>query len=317
MTDEKWYPTTPRRPHDPVKTVLRVLAGLGGCGLLWVLALMAIFAGNPGRPSGTFDTTTPVHTSPAPTESMRPASNGPLMPNTSGDSHMTRTATSGSTAHAASSPSDTPHAVTRFGAAAVVLACAACVSPTRVSYTVLSAGPAEPASSSSVPFGGAPAVTNPLPQTVLDGDPGTEASTPDQVEAAIGVLVSGEREDLPQVGPACAWTNHSTGGAVGVSYDLNTHTGLSSVYANTQPKSVIWRPLPPVQGFPAVAHTGARGQTPPREFCQASIGLADTYAVNISLHLGDSKRGNVDPCGEPLQQICDLVITTLRAKGRP
>ncbi|MEV7043951.1 DUF3558 domain-containing protein [Amycolatopsis sp. NPDC051061] len=230
---------------------------------------------------------------------------------------MTRTATSRSTAHAAPSPSSTRHAKTRLGAAtAAVLACAACASPVAVPHTALTADPAAPATS-SVPFGGAPVVLHPLPPTVLEGDPCTEALTPDQVETAIGVRVPGEREDLPEVGPACAWTNHSTFGAVGVSYDLTTHTGLSSVYANTQPKSTIWRPLPPVQGFPAVAHAGVIGDTPPRGFCQASIGLADTYAVDISLHLGDSKRGNTDPCGEPLQQICDLVITTLRAKGRP
>ncbi|VVJ22662.1 Uncharacterised protein [Amycolatopsis camponoti] len=206
----------------------------------------------------------------------------------------------------------TPTAITRLGvAAAATLACAACASPAPLPQTV----PAE--SSPSVPYGGAPAVTAPLPATVLDGDPCTDALTPDQVETATGVRVPGTREDLAAVGPACTWSNHTTGGTVSVSYTRNTHTGLSGVYTNTQPQSAIWRPLPPVQGLPAVANASTRGQTPPIGFCQASVGLTDTLSVDISLHLGSSKRGIADPCGDPLQQICDLVITTLRAKGRP
>ncbi len=233
---------------------------------------------------------------------------------------MTRTTTPAFAALAAIplQPASTPQVITRLGAtAATLLLCAACAAPVQGPHTTPPAASTTSSVSPSVPFGGAPAVSNPLPATVLDGDPCTEALTPDQVEIAIGAGVPGVREDLPETGPACAWTNHDTGGAVGVAYTLNIHTGLSGVYANTQPKSPIWRPLPPVQGFPAVAHAGHLGQPPPVGFCQASVGLADTFSVDISLHLGDSKRGIADPCGEPLQQICDLVITTLRTKGRP
>ncbi|SFW74631.1 Protein of unknown function [Amycolatopsis australiensis] len=220
--------------------------------------------------------------------------------------------------------------MTRLGAvAAVLVLCAACSSgvhgsrtapidqPESTSVTPSVDEPDTTSVSPSVPFGGAPAVANPLPRTVLDGDPCTEALTPDQVQAAIGIQVPGVREDLASTGPACSWSNDDTFGSVGVSYTLNTHTGLSSVYANTRPKSATWRPLPPVQGFPAVAHSGSAGQKPPSDFCQASVGLADTYSIDISLTLGSSKRGIADPCGEPLRQICDLVITTLRAKVRP
>lgn len=239
---------------------------------------------------------------------------------TTGISHMTINAPSASTATAAPPPprSSTPPAFAWFGAAAAALVvCAACAAPGRGSRTAPTAAATESTMTPSVPFGGAPAVTDPLPAAVLDGDPCTDALTPAQVETAIGVRVPGVREDLPQTGPACAWTNQDTGGAVGVSYTINTHTGLSSVYANTRPQSAIWRPLPPVQGLPAVAHAGSLGQSPPLGFCQASVGLADTYSVDISLHLGRSKRSIADPCGEPLRQICDLVITTLRVKGRP
>jgi hypothetical protein len=80
VTDDKWYPTTPRRPRDPVKTVVSVLAGLGGGVVLWALALMAIFAGNPDRPASPGDTTTPVHASPTRTESTRPTPDAPPTP---------------------------------------------------------------------------------------------------------------------------------------------------------------------------------------------------------------------------------------------
>lgn len=228
---------------------------------------------------------------------------------------MTRTAFSGSPAHS-TSPRSTSRLITRLAAtAAVVLACAACTSPPRASRTVPAADPAEPATSPSVPFGGAPAVADPLPASVLEGDPCTDALTPDRVQTSIGVRVAGTREDLPGIGPACAWSNRGTGGTIGVAYVLSTHTGLSGIYA--QPKAAVWRPMPPVQGLPAIAHAGAVGEPPPTGFCQASVGIADTLSVDISLHLGSSKWDIADPCGEPLRQICDLVITTLRAKGRP
>ncbi len=211
----------------------------------------------------------------------------------------------------------TPYTIARFGAAvAAVLACSACASPIRVPHDVPTADPAASATPPFVPFGGAPAVTDPLPVTVLGGDPCTDAFTPAQVETAIGVSVAGRREDLAETGPACAWTNDATGGAVGVAYILNTHIGLSGVYTYTRPKTAIWRPLPAVRGLPAVAHAGDVGQPPPTGFCQASVGLADTVSVDISLHLGRGKRDTADPCGEPLQQICDLVVATLQAKGR-
>src|SRR5207248_7181239 len=137
--------------------------------------------------------------------------------------------------------------------------------------------------SPGLPFAGAPKVIHPLPLSVLVGDPCTDALTPQQVATTIGVNVAGRRVDIPQLGPACAWNNHETGGAVGVSYVLNTHVGLSGVYANTQPKAALWRELPPIQGFPAVAHAGGKGDRVPAGFCQASVGLADTFSIDVNL----------------------------------
>ncbi|UOZ03300.1 DUF3558 domain-containing protein [Amycolatopsis sp. WQ 127309] len=170
------------------------------------------------------------------------------------------------------------------------------------------------ASAPGLPFAGAPRVADPLPLSVLAGDPCSDALTPDQVVAAVGASVSGQREDLAEVGPACAWSNRDTGGAVGVSYTLNTHVGLSGVYANTKPQSALWRELPAIQGFPAVAHAGAKGGTVPAGFCQASIGLADNLSIDVSLTLGVSKKDTEDACSL-ISQIADMTVTTLRAKA--
>jgi hypothetical protein len=165
-----------------------------------------------------------------------------------------------------------------------------------------------------LPYAGAPKVNDPLPASVLSGDPCTDALTPEQVVAAVGVSVAGEREDLAQTGPACAWSNHGTGGAVGVSYTVNTHVGLSGVYANTRPQSAVWHVLPDIQGFPAVAHAGTKGGEIPIGFCQASIGLADSVSIDVSLTLGASKRNTEDACSL-IPQIADMTVTTLRAKA--
>lgn len=170
------------------------------------------------------------------------------------------------------------------------------------------------ASSPGLPYAGAPKVADPLPASVLSGDPCADALTREQVVAAVGIDVPGRREDLAPIGPACAWVNLGSGGAVGVSYTVNTHAGLSGVYANTRPKSAVWRELPAVQGFPAVAHAGDKGGEIPIGYCQASIGLADSFSIDVSLTLGESKKKTEDACSL-ITRIADMTVTTLRAKA--
>ncbi|SFW88612.1 Protein of unknown function [Amycolatopsis australiensis] len=170
------------------------------------------------------------------------------------------------------------------------------------------------ASVPGLPYAGAPKVNDPLPASVLSGDPCTDALTPDQVVAAVGISVAGHREDLAEIGPACSWSNQDTGGSVGISYTVNTHVGLSGVYANTRPKSAVWRQIPDVQGFPAVVHAGTKGEEIPVGFCQASIGLADSISIDVSLTLGESKRSIEDACSL-VPQIAEMTVATLKAKA--
>lgn len=184
-----------------------------------------------------------------------------------------------------------------------LVASASCVRPRPPSSPVAAATDQE------LPYGGAPAVRDPMSLGKLAGDPCTEALTPEQVVAALGVPAVGKRQDLDVIGPACGWFSRDTGGAVGVSYTLKTHAGLSGVYENTRPQSAIWRVLPDVQGFPAVAHTDDRSGA----FCQASVGLRDDTSIDISLTLGESKKGKADAC-ILVAEIADMTVTTLKTR---
>lgn len=184
---------------------------------------------------------------------------------------------------------------------AAALAATGCSGGSRASTAAPTASPER-----QLPYAGAPAVREPMSLGKLGGDPCTEALTPGQVAEAVGAPVQGKRGDLAPIGPACTWFNRDTLGAVGVSYSLNTHDGLSAVYANTQPQSSTWRVLPDVRGFPAVAHSSS----PPTTFCQASVGLRDDTSIDVSLTLGPSKQGKADAC-DLIRVIADMTVTTL------
>ncbi|PNE15556.1 DUF3558 domain-containing protein [Amycolatopsis sp. BJA-103] len=161
---------------------------------------------------------------------------------------------------------------------------------------------------SSLPFAGAPKVQNPLPATVLSGDPCVDALNSEQVTAALGVSVQGKREKMA-TGPFCSWANSSpaSGAQITVGYDTSTHTGLSSVYQNTKPQSNTWKELS-VEGFPAAAHDSAQ------DHCHISVGLADDLSVQVGGFLSRAKTGELDPC-EAAAKVAGAVVTTLRQKA--
>ena len=164
-------------------------------------------------------------------------------------------------------------------------------------------------STTALPYAGAPKVANPLPASVLSGAPCDTALTPEQVKQAIGIQVPGKPGDLGGVGLTCAWANEDTLGQIFVGFVTETHAGLSGVYENTKPKNPVWRPLPDIQGFPAVAHSNNTDRD-----CAVSVGLADDLSVDVSGIVGDSKRGKVDSC-DVAAQMADLVVTTLKKRA--
>ncbi|WP_329065594.1 DUF3558 domain-containing protein [Amycolatopsis sp. NBC_01480] len=184
-----------------------------------------------------------------------------------------------------------------------------------------SGGPAAaPASTSpssptvaALPHSGAPKVEHPLPASVLSGDPCAEALTSTQLKDIIGIAPQGEHKDTAGLGPSCDWHNSDAGSLVTVSYSTEVQEGLSLVYQNTKPKSQVWRVLPPIQGFPAVAHL-AIGADLQNQFCQVSVGITDELTFEATLILGNANRGKQDPC-DLAPRVADMVVTNLRQKA--
>ena len=164
---------------------------------------------------------------------------------------------------------------------------------------------------STLPYAGAPKVTNPLPVSVLSSDPCATALTADQTKTIFGQVESGRRSDSGAVGPTCQWSNPDTGAFVSVVYD-STHDGLSSVYRGTKPQAIVWNETS-VQGFPAAAHVTNSGGSKD-EFCATSVGVADSASVDIGLTISRAKVGKSDPCTVDLQ-IADMVIGNLKHKA--
>jgi hypothetical protein len=148
----------------------------------------------------------------------------------------------------------------------------------------------------------------------LSGDPCTDALTPAQVKAALGVSPAGKRNDSGSLGAYCSWSNPDTSAQIAVAYITSTHVGLSGVYQNTQSSSAVWRVLPPIQGFPAVAHAGNKGTPSPNDYCQVSVGLADDLSIDVTTTLGETKKGKVDPC-DIGALTATAAVTTLRQKA--
>ncbi|MFI5612520.1 DUF3558 domain-containing protein [Amycolatopsis sp. NPDC051903] len=169
--------------------------------------------------------------------------------------------------------------------------------------------PQSPAAA-ALPHSGAPKVEHPLPASVLSGDPCHDALTSDQLKQILGTAPTGKRDDSSGIGPACDW---NAAALVSVSYATKTHQGLTSVYANTRPKARVWKELPPIQGFPAVAHSTYSDDTP-NDFCQVSVGVSDELSFDASLVLSAGKVGKADPC-DLAARVADMVVTNLRQKA--
>lgn len=95
-----------------------------------------------------------------------------------------------------------------------------------------------------------------------------------------------------------------------MTYD-STHDGLSAVYQNTKPRSVVWREMS-VQGLPAVDFVTDNGLKD--AFCTVSVGIADSASVDIGITISRAKVGKSDPCTANVQ-VADMVIGNLKQKA--
>lgn len=167
----------------------------------------------------------------------------------------------------------------------------------------------EAGGNSDLPHSGAPNVDNPLPESVLAGDP-CGALDREQVKEALGETASGgQRRDEPALGPRCRWKNPDTLGSFVVSYHTVVREGLSAVYANSQPQVEVFNEAGPVEGFPAVAYKGKRDDPT----CVVVVGIANEYAVGATVSLSTDKESEgADPC-EPAEWVAGQVVGKLKA----
>jgi Protein of unknown function (DUF3558) len=172
---------------------------------------------------------------------------------------------------------------------------------------------AAPGSSDEVPK-----IANPLPATVLAGNP-CDALTSGDISRFLGDANPAQPGE-DQIGPNCRWTNASRSGAgVDVSYQTKAGGGLSLAYKNVKPVAQRFDELDPVQGYPAVGYLiGGKVTTTTdaysQSFCEVVVGIRDDLAYSISLSLGDSARGKKDPC-DVGRNIADAVLTNLRTRS--
>jgi hypothetical protein len=177
-----------------------------------------------------------------------------------------------------------------------------------------SASPAPSTTSSdaaALPHSGAPKVDTPLSSTVLDGSPCDTALTSEQVSTFLGDATSGKPSDS-ELGPICNWSSNSGSGAgIAVSYQTKSDQGISLAYGNVQPKAARWKPLDPIQGFPAVAYANFDD----KRSCVIVIGVTEELAFSTGLTLGDKATSEGKDSFDIAPQVADAVMTNLKARG--
>ena len=178
-------------------------------------------------------------------------------------------------------------------------------------------GIAAPAPSSSVPdnttppYAGAPKVQNPLPDSVISGDPCQDAFTPEQLKVNVGTGITGEPDNVPGSGPACIWADRGAfGGLLKIYFTTAQKRGLSAYYDQTKNVMKRFDVLPLIQGFPAVAYSDKPGPVSP--FCQVAVGISDTADFVVSLDV--STKSTADAC-QIAAEIAGDVATTLKQKA--
>ncbi|WP_329057751.1 DUF3558 domain-containing protein [Amycolatopsis sp. NBC_01480] len=161
------------------------------------------------------------------------------------------------------------------------------------------------------PYAGAPKVENPLPDSVISGDPCQDALTAEQVKTDVGSGITGKRDSLAGVGATCEWSDLQSGALLKIYFTTKTKLGISQYYDQTQKVAKRFEILQPIQGFPAVAYdTAAAG--PESAFCQVAVGISDTADFEVGLSRSDSSKA--DPC-KIAAEIAGDVATTLKQKA--
>jgi hypothetical protein len=154
---------------------------------------------------------------------------------------------------------------------------------------------APPSSSDNedLPSHGAPKVESPLENTSrFEQDP-CLTLTAEQLRE-LDVSAVGEQEEVP-LGIGCNWRNPETRGQVTIAFLPDDRRGLSASYAaNEDGKYAYLEPLPPIEGYPAIAVDIVDRR--PRGICIVEIGVTDQLVFDVVLYLSQANVGQKDPC---------------------
>ncbi|MDT8913550.1 DUF3558 domain-containing protein [Amycolatopsis sp. PS_44_ISF1] len=150
-----------------------------------------------------------------------------------------------------------------------------------------------------------PAITHPLPATVISGDP-CGALTTAQTTTLLGSTdLHVEKEDNT-VAVMCHWSNMSRGSQITVQYLYGWTRGLGTVYAKRH--QIYFREMGPVQGYPTVEF----GWKFDHEYgrCGIAVGVAENTAFEADATISRELVGHLDPC-DAADRIADAVLTTM------
>lgn len=147
--------------------------------------------------------------------------------------------------------------------------------------------------SDNLPSNGAPKVEHPLDNTQqFEQDPCSILSSTQAQD--LGLPTKGKEED-GALGLDCLWFNPDTRGEVTIGFLSNVDNGLSGAYAaNERGEYSVFEPLPPIDGYPAVALD--IDDRRPRGICSLEVGVTDQLAFHVDLQLSQANVGTKDPC---------------------
>ena len=157
------------------------------------------------------------------------------------------------------------------------------------------------------PSNAAPTIAQPLPASLIQGDPCT-VLTP----AQIGTLFTGTPTRTPVatdsgVAKYCSWGDDARGSLIAIQLVYAWKHGLADVYAKRG--QGFFKELAPVQGYPVVAYGPSDERA--RGMCSVAIGIADNAAFEADATVGRSAVGKGDPCDDA-RKVADLAVTTLK-----
>ena len=136
--------------------------------------------------------------------------------------------------------------------------------------------------------------------------PCDSALTNEQLTTLLGMVPPARHTDNA-AGPGCGWTKESTAAIIDVGWMTGVGGGLSQVY-QAQTTAKFQQPMD-VNGYPALAYDPIEQ---PTERCDLAVGVADNLVFDAGFHVGDDRRGKVDPC-DAAKQIAQDVLANLRA----